>query len=174
LLSWSGQKKMKKKEIILLSFLLAVCAIVDFLVGSHVSWLALLTITCFWINETKRVELFKTDNKSLLDKLDTAKEMYESSVNELSLLRQKHSRTNQPRSGGKFVAALDESGITRDPKIGDKYICIRDVDMVAYIAFTVGKEYSSRINGCITNNKDNGSHIISKNFAKLHFKLLNP
>jgi len=128
----------------------------------------------------------KAENTSLLAQLDTLKEMYNTEVEcnlkqrdkidalkleidekyqELSLLRQKYSRTNQPRSGGKFVK--------KDVLAGEKYLCIKDVVMVDYIAFYSGKVYVSQHDRCITNNNNNEWHSMGYDFCKKHFKLIN-
>ena len=83
---------------------------------------------------------------------------------QLSLLRQKYSRTNQPRSGGKFVK--------KDIIAGEKYLCTKDVAMVDYIAFSSGKVYESQHDRCITNNNNNEWHSMGHDFCKHHFKLL--
>jgi len=86
-------------------------------------------------------------------------------LDEIKVLRQKHSRANQPRSGGKFTPVI--------VKAGDKYMCKKDVDMGAYIAFTSGQLYISQHDRCITNNNNTEWHTIGSAFCKKHFKLIN-
>lgn len=84
---------------------------------------------------------------------------------QLSLLRQKHSRTNQPRSGGKFVKG--ENFIS---KVGDSFKCNRDFVMnEGWVAFTSGRTYLCEADGCLTDNQGHYMHGMGEDSIKLYF-----
>ena len=115
---------MKKTEIILILSLVLACASIDIYFKTNLSILGFLAMSFFNLIESRRSELLKDDirklNGQLADKdrqIDEINQNYlfvrnqvgslnleiDEKYQELSLLRQKYSRTNQPRSGGKFV-----------------------------------------------------------------------
>ena len=128
----------------------------------------------------------KEENEALLAQLDTIKEMYNTEVEcnlkqrdkidalrlevdekyqELSLLRQKYSRTNQPRSGGRFVKG--ENFIS---KVGDRFKCNRDFIMnEGWVAFTSGRTYLCEADGCLTDNQGYYMHGMGEDNIKLYF-----
>ena len=132
-----------------------------------------ISATWSWFNHESNIselkEMYEIEveyNLKQRDKIDALKLEVDEKYQELSLLRQKYSRTNQPRSGGKFTPII--------VKKGDKYMCKKDVDMGAYIAFSSGQLYISEHDRCITNNNNNEWHTIGSEFCKKHFKLIEP
>ena len=168
MLNWSGQKKMKGKIISSSIFSIALILMAVY-IGEFNSYLYAF-IGCAgmwgmthvsWANEKLKVknEALKSENATLI-------QQQQKSLDEIDTLRQKYSRTNQPRSGGKFVK--------KDIIAGEKYLCTKDVAMVDYIAFSSGKVYASQHDRCITNNNNNEWHSMGHDFCKHHFKLLHP
>jgi len=139
LLNWSGQKKMKKitglefLAILFNSFIGSILLIDAIRNGSngYIYTAAICLISSFIagymfqfhreINELKG--MYKTEvecNLKQREKIAALEIEIDEKYQELAELRQKHSRTNQPRSGGRFVkkdkslkaVALDNIGIS--------------------------------------------------------------
>ena len=95
-----------KKKIILMSIFTALFVFMGVYINELNSYLySAIGIVSGWafVFISKQNLEIRAENTSLLAQLDTLKEMYKTSQQNAELLRQKYSRTNQPRSGGKFV-----------------------------------------------------------------------
>ena len=159
-------KKIKLAFAIIITIALVFISISINEVNSYLYAFIGISATWSWFNHDAKVseikEMYNTEVECNLKQRDKINSLEQ----ELSLLRQKYSRTNQPRRGGKFAPRI--------VKAGDKYMCKKDVDMGAYIAFSSGQLYISEHDRCITNNNNNEWHTIGSEFCKKHFKLIEP
>ena len=115
-------------------------------------------------------EKLKVENEALKSENATLIQQQQKSLDEINTIRQKYSRTNQPRSGGKFVKG--ENFIS---KVGDRFKCNRDFIMnEGWAAFTSGRTYLCEVDGCLTDNQGYYMHGMGEDNIKLYFTRVNP
>jgi len=174
LLNWSGQKKMKKYQMLYSIAIMLICLTYMFRVGYSVYpaviillELIIMVVVAF---DDSEVKVLKSTIANLCQERDELKIEIDEKYQELSELRQKHSRTNQPRSGGKFVK--NDRFVA---KIGRSFKCNRDFVMnEGWVAFSKGRTYICETNGCLTNNHGCNVHAMGEDNMKLHFTPVNP
>ena len=133
---------------------------------------SIIGIVAGWSNlliSKQNLEL-KTENEVLKSANTILIQQQQKSLDEMNALRQKYSRTNQPRSGGKFVQG--ENFIS---KVGDRFKCNRDFIMnEGWVAFTSGMTYLCETDGCLTDNQGYYMHGMGEDNIKLYFTRVRP
>lgn len=114
-------KKIKLVFAISITIALVFISIVINEVNSYLYAFIGISATWSWFNHESNIselkEMYEIEVEYSLkqrDKIDALKLEVDEKYQELSLLRQKYSRTNQPRSGGKFVKKVQERGSAED------------------------------------------------------------
>ena len=132
---------------------------------------SIIGIVAGWSNlliSKQNLEL-KTENEVLKSANTILIQQQQKSLDEINALRQKYSRTNQLRSGGKFVKG--ENFIS---KVGDRFKCNRDFIMnEGWVAFTSGMTYLCEVDGCLTDNQGYYMHGMGEDNIKLYFTRVN-
>lgn len=107
-------KKIKLVFAIIITILLVFISISINEVNSYLYAFIGISATWSWFNHESNIselkDMYNTEVECNLKQRDKINSIEQ----ELSLLRQKYSRTNQPRSGGKFVKKVQERGSAED------------------------------------------------------------